>query len=187
MAAYRGACGTAGDLAELAVTLTPLTQPGRQRRVVLAAQQRFDSSDPARACSLLENIIDTVQAGPARAELWRRLARYRAFCGGPMAAWTASLGHALDEAGDDAGLRAVIMMDQTVAASNAGNFPEAIRTACAAGPYSARCAGGWPWRPSAVLGCVCDIRARRRLAARPDQSRNRWSAAVTEAEYGTSP
>ena len=44
-----------------------------------------------------------------------------------MAAWTAALGRALDEAGDDAGLRAVIMMDQAVAASNAGNFAEAIR------------------------------------------------------------
>ena len=129
MAAYRGACDAAGDLAELAVTLTPLAQPGRQRRVALAAEQRFESSDPARACSLLENIVDTVQAGPARAELWRRLARYRAFRGGPMAAWTASLGRALDEAGDDAGLRAVIMMDQAVAASNAGNLPEATRTA----------------------------------------------------------
>ena len=65
MAAYRGACGTAGDLAELAVTLTPLAQPeSRQRRVVLAAEQRFEASDPAHACSLLENIIDTVQAGP---------------------------------------------------------------------------------------------------------------------------
>ena len=44
-----------------------------------------------------------------------------------MAAWTASLDHALREAGDDEALRAVILMDKTVSASNAGNLPEAIR------------------------------------------------------------
>lgn len=130
MAACRGACDTAGDLAELAITLTPLAQDESQRRrIVLAAEQRFEASDPARACSLLESIIDAVQAGPARAELSRRLARYRAFRGEPMAAWTVSLEHALDEAGDDAGLRAVIMMDQAVAATNAGKLPEAVSVA----------------------------------------------------------
>jgi len=130
MAAYRGACGVSGELAELAVTLTPLAEPeSGLRRVVLAAELRFEASDPSRACSLLEGIIDTVEAGPARAELLRRLARYRAFCGGPAAAWTALLGRALDEAGDDAGLRAVILMDQVVWASYAGNPAGAISTA----------------------------------------------------------
>jgi DNA-binding CsgD family transcriptional regulator len=130
MAAYRGACGTSGELAELAVALTPLAElESGLRRVVLAAEQRFEASDPPRACSLLEGIIDTVQAGLARAELLRRLARYRAFCGGPTAAWAASLGRALDEARDDAGLRAVILMDQVVCASYAGNLAGAISTA----------------------------------------------------------
>ena len=130
MAAYQGACTTSGELAELAVTLTPLAQAeSGSRRVVLAAEQRFEASDPAHACSLLEDIIDTLRAGPARAELWRRLARYRAFRGGPTAAWTASLGRALDEAGDDTGLRAVILMDQVVCTSYAGNLAEAISTA----------------------------------------------------------
>ena len=130
MAERRGACGTSGELAELAVTLTPLAQAeNRPRRVVLAAEQRFEASDPVHACSLLESIIDTMDAGPARAELLRRLARYRAFGGGPMAAWTASLGRALDDAGDDAGLRAVILMDRVVGASYAGNLAEAVSTA----------------------------------------------------------
>ena len=102
MAARRGACDTAADLAELAVTLTPLAQADRQRRrTVLAAEQRFEASDPARACYLLEGIIDAEPPGPARAELLRRAARYRAFRGEPMAAWAAALGRALDEAGDD--------------------------------------------------------------------------------------
>ena len=130
MAAHRGACDTAGDLAELAVALTPLAQPESQRRrTVLAAEQRFEASDPARACSLLESIIDAEPPGPARAELRRRLARYRVFRGEPLTAWTASLERALDEAGDDTAVRAVIMMDQTVAASHAGNLPEAIGSA----------------------------------------------------------
>jgi DNA-binding NarL/FixJ family response regulator len=128
-AAHRGACDTAADLAELAITLTPLAQPESQRRrTVLAAEQRFEASDPARACSLLESVINGVRSGPARAELRRLLARYRVFRGGPLAAWTASLERALDEAGDDTTVRAVIMMDQTVAASHAGNLAEAIRS-----------------------------------------------------------
>jgi DNA-binding CsgD family transcriptional regulator len=130
MAAQGGACDTAGDLAELAVTLTPLAHPESQRRrTVLAAEQRFEASDPARACFLLESIIDAEPPGPARAELRRRLARYRVFRGGTLTAWTASLAGALDEAGDDTAVRTVIMMDQTVAASHADNLPEAIRSA----------------------------------------------------------
>jgi DNA-binding CsgD family transcriptional regulator len=130
VAVCRGDYDTAGDLAELALTLTPLGQPERRRsRVILAAEQRFDESDPARACSLLESVIDAEPPGPARADLQRRLERYRMFRGEPLGSWTAALGRALDEAGDDAAVRAIIMMDQTVAASLAGNFPEAIRSA----------------------------------------------------------
>jgi DNA-binding CsgD family transcriptional regulator/tetratricopeptide (TPR) repeat protein len=130
MAARRGACDAAADLAELAVTLTPLAEADSQRRrTVLAAEERFEASDPARACCLLEDIIDAVPAGPARAELLRRAARYRAFRGEPMVAWGAALGRALDEAGDDTAVRAVIMLDQAVAASLAGDLRGAIRTA----------------------------------------------------------
>jgi len=130
MAAHRGACDTAGDLAELAVTLTPLAHlESQRRRTVLAAEQRFQASDPARACSLLESVVDTEPPGPARAELRRRLARYCLFRGEPLSAWTASLRRALHEAGDDSAVRAVIMMDQTAAASHAGDLPHAIRSA----------------------------------------------------------
>ena len=130
MAARRGACDTAGDLAELAVALTPPARSeGRRRRSVLAAEQRFEASDPARARALLESVIDGTPAGPARAELRRRLARYRVFCGEPLGGWITALDRALDEAGDDPDLRAVILMDQTVAASHAGDLPGAIRSA----------------------------------------------------------
>ena len=130
LAGRRGASDSAGDLLELSASLTPLAQrDSQQRRTVLAAEERFEASDPAQACRLLENLIDTVPTGPARAELLRRAARYRAFCGGPVAAWTASLRCALNEARDYTALQAVIMMDQAVAACHAGNFREAIRSA----------------------------------------------------------
>lgn len=128
IAGHRGACDTAGDLAELAVALTPLGQSGsRRRRVLLAAEQRFEACDPFRARALLEGLVGTMQAGPERAELWRRLARYRAVCGEPLSVWTDTLGRALEEAGDDESLRAVIMMDQTVVASNGGRLSEALQ------------------------------------------------------------
>lgn len=127
-AVRRGACDAAGDLAELAVAVTPLARiEARQRRVVLAAEQRFASSDPARACSLLEAILSTIPAGPARAEVMRRMARYQAFRGEPVAAWTAMLQDALAQAGPDPALRAVIMLDQAVAAISAGNYADARR------------------------------------------------------------
>ena len=47
-------------------------------------RQRFQASDPARACSLLESVIDAEPPGPARAELRRRLARYCVFRGEPL-------------------------------------------------------------------------------------------------------
>ena len=127
-AARRGACDAAGDLAELAVAVTPLARiEGRQRRVVLAAEQRFASSDPARACSLLEAILSTIPAGPGRAEVIRRLARYRTFRGEPIAAWTAMLQDALAQAGPDPALRAAIMLDRAVAAISAGDYADAGR------------------------------------------------------------
>ena len=130
MASRRSASDTAADLLELAVTLTPLDQrESQQRRTVLAAEERFEASDPAQARRMLESIIDTVPAGPARAELLRRVARYRVFCGEPVAAWTSSLRCAFSEAGEDTALQAIIMMDQAVAASRAGNFREVIRSA----------------------------------------------------------
>jgi DNA-binding CsgD family transcriptional regulator len=130
-AARRGACDIAGDLAELAVTLTPLgLADSRRRRIVLAAEQRFEASEPGRASALLEEAIDAEPPGPARAELKRRLARYRVSCGEPLASWAASLVRALEEdAGDDLAMRAVILMDHAAAATYAGSFPKAIRSA----------------------------------------------------------
>jgi DNA-binding CsgD family transcriptional regulator len=129
VAARLGACDSAADLAELAVALTPLEQSiPRRRRIVLAAEQRFEASDPARARALLEEITGSEPAGSERAELMRRLARYRAFCGEPLAAWAETLELALVQAPDgDTRLRGLILIDQAVVASNMGDFGKAAR------------------------------------------------------------
>jgi DNA-binding CsgD family transcriptional regulator len=142
-AARRGACDAAGDLAELAVAVTPLARiEERQRRVVLAAEQSFASSDPARACSLLEAILSTIPSGPVRAEVIRRLARYRAFRGEPVAAWSAMLRDALAQAGHDPRLRAAIMLDQAVAAISAGDYADARRCGWQAMDFAEQTADG---------------------------------------------
>jgi DNA-binding CsgD family transcriptional regulator/tetratricopeptide (TPR) repeat protein len=128
IAAHRGACEIAGDLAEMAATLTPIARAKvRQRRIILAAEQLFEASNPVRACSLLEGILDAVPSGPGRGEVLRRLARYRVFRGAPVAVWRATLQQALTESGRDSALRTVILLDQAVVASNSGDYPEAKR------------------------------------------------------------
>ncbi len=114
----RGACETAAVLAELAVRLTPSRRLGDEhRRKILEAENRFEASEPARACALLETVVGTMPSGPSRAELLRRLARYSAFRGGPTR-WIATLTKASEESGEDPMLRAVIAMDLAVAANN---------------------------------------------------------------------
>ena len=98
-------------------------------RFVLAAELRFEESDSALCLFSARERDYAEPPGPARADLQRRLARYRMFRGQPLASWTDALERALDEGGDDTAVRAMIMMDHTVAANLAGNFPEAIRSA----------------------------------------------------------
>ena len=122
IAGARGACDTAAELAELALSRTNDSRPkDRQRRTSLAADFHFDASDLSRAITLLESIVNDVERGPGRAELLRRLARYRSYRGEPLASWAKTLLVALDEAGDDMALRATVLLDLGVAASNEGD------------------------------------------------------------------
>ncbi len=117
-AAARGACETAAVLAELAVSLTPPSRLDDQhRRKIMEAENRFEASEPARACALLEAVIGAMPSGPERAELLRRLARYSAFLGDPTQ-WITTLTKALEESGEDPVLRGAIAMDLAVAANN---------------------------------------------------------------------
>jgi DNA-binding CsgD family transcriptional regulator len=118
VAAARGACDTATSLARLAVRLTPEERVDElRRRTSLEADYCFVIGDTTRACTLLEAIVDGMPAGPARAELLRRLARYLTHRGDPISTWAARLGMALDESGDDLNLRASILVDAIFATS----------------------------------------------------------------------
>ena len=122
-AAGRGACAVAADLGELAAALTPPGRPAAyQRRVVLAAAHRFDASEPARACLLLERVVDSAEPGPARAELLRRLARYRGHSGQSLQEWGADLERALREADGHGESRIAINLDRCVVALNSGDL-----------------------------------------------------------------
>jgi len=112
VAASRGACDTAASLAGLAVRLTPTELADElQRRNSLEAEYCFTVGDTNRACELLERIVDVTPPGPPRAELLRRLSRYLTHRGASITQWAALLTLALDEVGDDVGLRASILVD----------------------------------------------------------------------------
>ena len=122
-AAGRGACAVAADLGELAAALTPPDRPAAyQRRLVLAAAHRFDASEPAQACLLLERVIDSAEPGPPRAELLRRQARYRGHSGQSLKEWAADLERALHEAAGHGASRIVINLDRCVVALNSGDL-----------------------------------------------------------------
>jgi DNA-binding CsgD family transcriptional regulator len=120
--AHDGARDDAADLAELALAITPLgSEEGRRARGLLAAEQRFAARDPDRARALLEDLLPALPAGPDRAEALRRLVRYRAFCGEPLAVQVATLAEALTQADSDPVLRTRIQLDQSVLQANMGD------------------------------------------------------------------
>jgi hypothetical protein len=122
-AAGRGACAVAADLGELAASLTPPERPAaHQRRMALAAAHRFDASQPGQARLLLERVVESAEPGPLRAELLRRLARYRGHSGQSLPAWAADLQRALHEAADHHESRIAINLDRCVVALNSGDL-----------------------------------------------------------------
>ncbi len=68
----------------------PARAAERRDRVLLAAEQRFAARDPGRARALLEDLLPAVPGGLARAEVLRRLTRYRVFSGEPLAVGAAT-------------------------------------------------------------------------------------------------
>ncbi len=93
--------------------------------MVLAAAHRFDASQPAQACLLLERVVDSAPPGPPRAELLRRLARYRSHSGQSLADGRPTWKHALHEAAGHRESRIVINLDRCVVALNSGDLLEA--------------------------------------------------------------
>jgi DNA-binding CsgD family transcriptional regulator len=111
----RGASVAAAQLAELAVSLTPLPpRTSRHRRIVLAAECHMQASHPARARQHVTCVIEEMSPGPDRARLLRQQASYLGYEGdfaGASGRWEA----ALREAGDEVALRAAIHCDMGAA------------------------------------------------------------------------
>ncbi len=126
VAAERGNFETAAQFIALASVLTPPERvEDRTRLVAMEAGYRFETSDPERACALLERTIEETPAGPVRAELLRRLARFAVHRGDAIQLWIERLRMALEEAGDDPALRGAITLDLAVALTNVGDHTAA--------------------------------------------------------------
>jgi DNA-binding CsgD family transcriptional regulator len=99
-AAGRGAPATAAELFELAASVTPAQQrPDASRRLLDSARQLAFAGDRRAAAALLEALIASAPAGPARADALSLLGWLRQDEPGAEAA--ALLGQALAEAGAD--------------------------------------------------------------------------------------
>ncbi len=105
-AAAQGAPSNAAELFELAASLTPDDQVADATRRRLDAAQQFEISGETRgAIAALETLIESMQAGPARAKVLTTLA---AVCYNDYAAGIGHLRQAVAEAGDDPALAAEI-------------------------------------------------------------------------------
>jgi DNA-binding CsgD family transcriptional regulator len=128
-AAKRGAQDAAGDLCEQASRLTPATEStAANRRRVQAAEYHFASGNSSVARRLLEELATALPAGPDRADVLRRLAKVR-YRSDSCSVAADLLTRALDEAGPDARLRAVLERDLSWAAVLCGDVPDAARHA----------------------------------------------------------
>jgi DNA-binding CsgD family transcriptional regulator len=103
----RGAPDAAAELSELARQLTPPGDgAGLLRRSVEAAEYHFDAGDATRATALLEQAIATARPGRDRARILLRLASISWMDMGRVQGLSE---RALEEAGDDATIRAAIL------------------------------------------------------------------------------
>lgn len=104
----RGATGAAAALAAQAGRFTPADdRAAAVRRALTEAEYRFESGDVAAAERLLGGLVAETPAGPQRARLLSRLARYRHFAD-DVGAGVTLLREALVEAGDEPALRVEI-------------------------------------------------------------------------------
>jgi DNA-binding CsgD family transcriptional regulator len=110
VAAARGAPSSAAELLELSSALTPPgLGPERVRRLTGAAGHYFRSGDAGRARVLLEQVIDLLGAGEARADALRLLGLVRCHTDSFRAAHDL-FGQALQETGGNLVLRAELQL-----------------------------------------------------------------------------
>lgn len=121
----RGAPDAAAELGELARKLTPPSDVhDLRRRTVAAAEDHLTVGDVEGGRALLEDVLARLPAGPARADALVRLAR-TAYLGEGFRRAATLLRQALDEAGDDPHIRALILQASSFVAANLGNVVEA--------------------------------------------------------------
>lgn len=121
IARRRGAPGAAAELLELGLRLGA-GDPGRR---VTAARHHFDSGDPLRARSLLEEAIAQQPPGELRAEAGSLLASVRLH-DDSYAEAAALLEQALADAGASAGLRVRIQIQLDYVLTNLGRINDAL-------------------------------------------------------------
>jgi DNA-binding CsgD family transcriptional regulator len=122
-ARIRGAPEAAAELLELAMRLGGGTP---QRRIETAAYH-FDAGDPGRARSLLEETTAQTPAGAVRAEALHMLALVRLYDDNWVEA-AELLKQGLDEAAENAQLRARMLVTLSFALVNTGDLPTALST-----------------------------------------------------------
>lgn len=104
----RGAVEAAADLAEMALHLTPATErDARHERTLTATRYRFESGDVEGPRAVLEQLVAAEPPGSPRARALADLGRIHMFQGSRRRA-VALLRDALEEAGEDTALRAML-------------------------------------------------------------------------------
>jgi DNA-binding CsgD family transcriptional regulator len=124
-AAVRGAPDAAADLSDEAFRLTPSDDNNaRDRRRVDAAEYHFAAGNPGRARRALEEVATSLEAGPIRASILRRLAKVR-YRNDSCSVAAQLLTRALEEVGANISLRAAIERDLAWAVTLCGDVRDA--------------------------------------------------------------
>jgi DNA-binding CsgD family transcriptional regulator len=132
LAQARGSPMAAAELVELALQLAPPAEgTGRAERLVVGAGLHFEAGELRRAQEMLDEALGMAAGGPLRASALRLLAQLRSRRASfRQAADLAS--EALEEAGDELGLRAALHLDLVFYLTSLGDFAGALPHADAA-------------------------------------------------------
>jgi DNA-binding CsgD family transcriptional regulator len=132
----RGAVDAASELADLSRKLTPDTErEARRRRTSVAGDYRFAAFDVEGARALLQEVVDDLEPGPARAEVLIRLSQVLLY-GDDQSLVLDILRKAVDEAGTDIRVRAAAEMHLAFQLGVLGQFAASAEAARKALPMA---------------------------------------------------
>jgi DNA-binding CsgD family transcriptional regulator/tetratricopeptide (TPR) repeat protein len=127
LAAARGAPASAGELLELAASLTPRDSEELRRQRTLRAADHFSLAGETLASrALLEELVESMPSGPERADALARLAWGRE---DDFEESSRLLDQALEEAGDDPARRADVHLSRSDIVAIRGDRAEALKEA----------------------------------------------------------